>query len=126
FLKAYNFLLRFSSHLVSLKPILKNDSPGTNQTNIFKRPLNFAAISHPFLSSNPYLEPEKQHKARRCIDLLEEQLASSTNAEAIFDCLPSLILLRQTAWQFPRDLWARASPLNDQVDTELQNNKRKR
>jgi len=114
-LKAYNYLLRFTSHIASLEPILECDPPGTIETELFKSLTDLETSLNPYLAYNPYLEPVKHHMAARYIELLENQLAAVTTAADVFDCLRSLTILQQTKCSFSRDLQMRVDAIHREV-----------
>jgi Fe-S-cluster containining protein len=122
-LKAYNYLLRFASHIASLEPILECDPPGTIETELFKMLTGFETSLNPYVANNPYLEPVKHHMVPRYVELLEKQLAAATTAEDVFDCLRSLTVLQQTKCLFPRDLQTRVDDISRTVHARLQKDK---
>lgn len=122
-LKAYNYLLRFTSHIASLEPILECDPPGTIETELFKKLTEFETSLNPYVANNPYFEPVKRHMASRYVELLEKQLAAATTAEDVFDCLRSLTVLQQTNHVFPRELQTRVDKISRVVHSRLQKDK---
>jgi len=122
-LKAYNYLLRFMSHIASLEPILESDPPGTIETDLFKLLIKFENSVHPYLANNPYLEPVKHHMGNLAAKLLGEKLAVATSTQHVFDCLRSLTVLQQTNCVFPGDLQKQLDNLAKDVNARLQKDK---
>lgn len=122
-LKAYNYLLRFTSHITSLEPILESDPSGTLETALFKMLSEFETSLNPFLANNPYLEPVKQHMAKLAVKLLEGQVAAAVTDEDVFDCLRSLTTLQNTNCVFPRDVKMRIKKIGRAIHARLQKDK---
>lgn len=119
-LRAFNYVLRFASHIASLEPILECDPPGTIETEMFNMLVDFETSLNPFIAKNPYLESVKSHMAKLSADLLERQAKAATRVEDLFDCLKSLTAFQQTMWRMPADVQRQISSISVLVQTELQ------
>lgn len=119
-LKAYNYLIRFASHIASLEPILECDPPGTIETELFQMFTDFETSLNPYIANNPYLSPVKHHMAKAAVGLLEQQIAVAATGEEVFDCLRPLSVLQQTNCSFSPDLQLRVETINRTIHTRLQ------
>jgi len=119
-LQAYNYLIRFASHITSLEPILECDPPGTIETELFQMLADFETSLNPYFANNPYLSPVKHHMAKAAVDLLEKQIAAAITDEDVFDCLRSLSALQQTDWAFSPNLQLCVEAMSRTVHGRLQ------
>ena len=119
-LKAYNYLIRFASHIVALAPILELDPPGTIERELFSMLVGFETSLNPYIAHNPYLQPVKHHLAKVTIDLLEEELKRGNSPAEAFNCLWSLYPVQAARSSLSADLRARAEAIESAVQSSLQ------
>src|SRR5205085_10833355 len=93
-LKAYNHLIRFSSHIAMLEPILEFEPPGTIEMELLEMITSFETSLNPYIAHNPYFQPVRNHMAKIAVASLEEEFASLIAPSEIFGCLRSLCALR--------------------------------
>jgi len=117
-LRALNYLIRFSSHIAVLEPILELDPPGTIERQLASAISGFEASLNPFIARNPYLQPVKDHMARISVDVLEEELAEAA-PEEVFDCLRSLGPLQRMKTAFSPELQARIETIHKAIAARL-------
>jgi Fe-S-cluster containining protein len=67
-LKALNHLIRFSSHIVALEPILETQPPGTLERHLLSQLAGFTNSLNPYLAGNPYLRPVIDYLAEISVD----------------------------------------------------------
>lgn len=122
-LKAFNHLIRFSSHVVTLEPILENEPPGTIEAELFKMLAGFETSLNPYIAHNPYMQPVKNHMAKAALDLMEEKIAAATTAEDYFACLELLCIARTVKPTLPHDLQIRVDTTSRAIQTKLRKDK---
>jgi Fe-S-cluster containining protein len=118
-LKAFKHLIRFSSYVVALDPILEDERPGTIEVELFKMLASFETSLNPYIAANPYLQPIKHHMAKVALDLLEEDLAAAKTPEDVFDCLRLSCILQTIESTLPLALFERVEAVNQLLQTKL-------
>lgn len=118
-LKAFNHLIRFSSHVVTMEPVLEHDPPGTIEAELFKMLAGFETSLNPYIAHNPYMQPVKNHIAKVTLDLLEEEIAVATTAGDVFGCLELLCTAQAIKSTLPLELERRVETMTRAVQTKL-------
>jgi Fe-S-cluster containining protein len=118
-LKAVNHLIRFSSHIVALEPILELEPPGTLERRLLSRLAGFANGLNPYLAGNPYLQPVIEHLAEISIARLEEELEGRFD---LFDCCGSLQTLQRLKPTLTAKLRQRLAVVQKTAYTKLRRN----
>jgi Fe-S-cluster containining protein len=124
-LKALNHLIRFSSHIVALDPILEHEAPGTLERQLISGIASFETALNSYIARNPYLQPVKEHLACISIKMLEEELAKA-NAEEVFDCFRSLQPLQRVKATLSSELQTRMETLQKAILGKLRKSKVRR
>lgn len=118
-LMAYNHLIRLASHITSLEPILECDPPGTIETKLFTMVIEFETNLNPYIANNPYFQTVKQHMAKAAVELLEEEVATATTPEEVFNCLRSLTVLKVAITTLSLDIQTRVKAIDSIVRQRL-------
>jgi Fe-S-cluster containining protein len=118
-LKAFNHLIRFSSYVIALAPILEDDPPGTIEVELFKMLASFETSLNPYIADNPYLRPIKNYTAKLAIELLEEEATAASAPEDVFDCLRLSCVLQTMKSTLPSSLLKRVENINSHLHTKL-------
>jgi Fe-S-cluster containining protein len=117
--KAFNHLIRFSSYVVALDPVLEDEAPGTIEVELFRMITSFETSLNPYLAANPYLRPVRDYTAQVAVRLLEEDLAAATTPDETFDCLRLSSVLQLTRETLPTSLVERADAINQLLQSKL-------
>jgi Fe-S-cluster containining protein len=115
-LKALNHLVRFSSHIVALEPILETAPPGTIERQMLFQFANFETSLSLYIARNPYLQPIKEHLAGISLQTLEEE---SAGTEDIFDCFKTLQSLQRVKPILSTELRMRIDALQKTFSAKL-------
>jgi Fe-S-cluster containining protein len=121
--KAFNHLIRFSSYVVALDPVLEDERPGTIEVELFQMIASFETSLNPYLAANPYLRPIRNYTAEVAARLLEEDLAAATTPEETFDCLRLSSVLQTTKETLPPSLVERVEAINQTLQAKLRKNR---
>jgi hypothetical protein len=119
-LQALNHLIRFSSHIVALDPILETEPPGTIERQLLFQIANFETSLNPYIARNPYLLSVKEHMAGISLQMLEEELAG---AENIFDCFRSMQSLQRIKPSLSSELQMRIETVQKVISAKLRKSK---
>jgi Fe-S-cluster containining protein len=118
-LKAYNYLIRFASHIATLDPILECDPAGTLESQLFQMLIEFESSLNPYIAHNQYLQPVKHHMANSALALLEQTVSAAETHEELFDCVRSLTGLRASVSTLPGELAIRIGAVDKLLDSKL-------
>jgi Fe-S-cluster containining protein len=115
-LKALNHLIRFSSHIVALEPILETEPPGTLERQLLSQLAGFTNSLNPYIGGNPYLHPVIEYMAEISVHMLEAELAGTVD---LLECCKSLHALQRVKPTLSTELRGRIEALQKTVSAKL-------
>ena len=118
-LKGYNHLIRVSSHIAALDPLLAADPPGTIERALLSIMANAETSLNPYLARNRFFVPIVQRMAESSISLMEEEIASAGSPMEVFACLRHLCEAQTVVHSLPADLQRRLRALRRRIMAQL-------
>jgi hypothetical protein len=122
-LQALNHLIRFSSYIVELEPILETEPPGTIERGLLSQLAGFTNSLNPYLAGNPYLQPVIEYMAEFSVPVLEAELAGNAD---LLDCCKSLHALQRVKPGLSTELRLRVEALQKKVAAKLRSSNLRR
>jgi hypothetical protein len=105
-IQAINHLIRFSSHIAALEPILEYEPPGTLERHLLTGIARLETCLNPNIACSPYLQPIKNHLAARSLELMRLELAQA-NVEDVFACFQAFQPLERIKASLSQELRSR-------------------
>lgn len=119
-LAGYNHLLRLSSYIVALAPVLEFEPEGTIETDLLKMLASFETSLNPYLARNPHFEPARQRLAKTTVELLESETSETASHGETFETLRTLNRLQPLIPTLAPDLAARFRTISRTLDARLE------